>query len=252
MTGEMYQVCNIVASAKNALKSDSGIFFEPVKYEKSIVFQFSGKKPAGKKQSQADSVKEWFEKCRKRGLEDIKFLTPIDVKERHLLAFVNVRQNLLTCFFNNGDVTCFNAYWEFNKEKEGWDITYIENLWDNPPKEKPRFHDNTESFINVLNQIKIFARTIECNDFADTFHKAALAATGVYTEKTEMGIKLPEKNMNIFRAASIADVFGGMGSWNDSPPYMAHEMNLDKQYEDLSGELHKQLTLAVLYAVNEW
>ena len=56
----------------------------------------------------------------------------------------------------------------------------------------------------------------------------------------------------MFAAASKADVFGAMGSWNDSPPYAAHEKGLDAEYDQLSAELLKNIRLAILYAVNEW
>lgn len=56
----------------------------------------------------------------------------------------------------------------------------------------------------------------------------------------------------MFEAASIADVFGAMGSWNDSPPYMAHKKGLDKEYETLSADLLRNIRLAILYAINEW
>lgn len=38
----------------------------------------------------------------------------------------------------------------------------------------------------------------------------------------------------MFEAASIADVFGAMGSWNDSPPIYGSQKGLDKEYETLS------------------
>ena len=65
-------------------------------------------------------------------------------------------------------------------------------------------------------------------------------------------LQLPSQNLKIFTAANRADVFGAMGSWNDSPPYMAHEKGLDKEYETLSSELLKNIRLAILYSVNEW
>ncbi len=43
-----------------------------------------------------------------------------------------------------------------------------------------------------------------------------------------------------------------MGSWNDSPPYMAQEKGLEKEYETLSDQLLKQIRSAILYSVNEW
>ncbi|WP_011991675.1 hypothetical protein [Campylobacter curvus] len=43
-----------------------------------------------------------------------------------------------------------------------------------------------------------------------------------------------------------------MGSWNDSPPYMAQQKGLGKEYDELSDELLCQNRLALLYAINEW
>ncbi|MDE6712320.1 MAG: hypothetical protein K2K20_01095, partial [Lachnospiraceae bacterium] len=60
-----------------------------------------------------------------------------------------------------------------------------------------------------------------------------------------------EENRRMFYASSKADVFGAMGSWNDGPPYSAHEKGLDNEYENLSNELLKQIRLAALYAINE-
>ncbi|MDE7445785.1 MAG: hypothetical protein K2N15_08820 [Lachnospiraceae bacterium] len=62
---------------------------------------------------------------------------------------------------------------------------------------------------------------------------------------------ISEEKKRMFYASSIADVFGAMGSWNDSPPYYAHEKGLDDDYESLSNELLKQIRLAALYAINE-
>ena len=50
----------------------------------------------------------------------------------------------------------------------------------------------------------------------------------------------------------ISNVFGGMGSWNDSPPYYAHEKGLESEYDSLTEELLTQIRLALLYSVNEW
>ena len=56
--------------------------------------------------------------------------------------------------------------------------------------------------------------------------------------------QIPQQNLQMFEAASMADVFGAMGSWNDSPPYMAHKKGLDKEYEILSADLLKNIMLS--------
>ncbi len=62
---------------------------------------------------------------------------------------------------------------------------------------------------------------------------------------------IPEAERRLFYAASMADVFSAMGSWNDDSPGCAHMKGLDREYETLSDELLKQIRLAALYAVNE-
>ncbi len=49
--------------------------------------------------------------------------------------------------------------------------------------------------------------------------------------------------MPLFCAAHAADVFGAMGLWNNSLPYMAHEKGLDMEYEELSARLLKKYVL---------
>ena len=63
---------------------------------------------------------------------------------------------------------------------------------------------------------------------------------------------MPEINARLFYSAKISNVFGGMGSWNDSPPYYLHEKELEIEYDKLSEELLTQIRLALLYSVNEW
>ena len=51
--------------------------------------------------------------------------------------------------------------------------------------------------------------------------------------------------------ANRSDVFGAMGSWNDSPPCYAHEMGLDKEYNSLSDRLLQQIRYHLMYVTNE-
>lgn len=253
----MYQICRIVSAVKNALKMGIAISYEPIKYENSIEFQFlPQQKMLHKSTFKADSVINWYEHCLKKGLQDIKMLTPVIVENRNILGFSNTTQSSLVCFFRDGKVSYFFPKWEFDSVGKMWDIIYTEHDWTNHPSDKPSFIDNTQEFKAVLEDIKKLANQIECDNFAQLFQKAfiILDETVQYIE-AEHNIPLPqipEKNLRIFQAASIADVFGAMGSWNDSPPYMAHEKGLEREYEALSSELLKQVRLAVLYAVNEW
>lgn len=255
MNGELFHLCRMVIAAKKALKKDNGNFiYEPFKYENSVNFTFLPKNSLfHRSENHAKGAEKWFEVCKSRGLTDIKLLTPIGVKNRSVLGFSNTNQSCILCFYNK-EVTFFTAEWSFDRDRKKWDIMYTERPWDNPPKEKPFFRNNSEPFKLVLELIRDLAKKIDCGRFADIFQRAADILKG---ECDINGLEfpytlLPEENVRLLKAADISDVFGAMGSWNDSPPYMAHEKGLDKEYDALSAELLKQMRLAILFAVNNW
>ena len=62
--------------------------------------------------------------------------------------------------------------------------------------------------------------------------------------------KFDEEKMRMFLAASQADVFGGMGSWNDNPAGMGYEKGEEEKYNQLSNELYNQIRKTVMYVVN--
>ena len=256
MNGQMFQICYIAAAAKKALKDKSALSYTPLKYENRIEFQFlPERKLLCKKTHKVEDVTVWYDYCLKKGLQDIKYLAPVTVKNRTILGFSNTTDSSLVCFYEK-KVTYFTAQWEVDNVQKNWNILYTEQEWENAPSGKPQFENNKEHFKDVLIKIKELAYKIACNNFAVVFQKALdiLSGSSDYTD-TEYNLPLPEipeENLHLFEAASTADVFGAMGSWNDSPAYMAHEKGMDNEYESLSGELLKQIRLATLYAINEW
>ena len=254
MNGELSQICHIVISARKATKNNAELVFEDEKYINSLKFYFLPRKRIFfLKKDVAYSVPEWFEICRRNGITDIKCLMPTKVKDRAILGFANTNRSSIVCFNKNGQVTYFAANWEFNREKEGWDVVYQEYEWKNPPAGKPEFQDNTEEFKKVLGEIENLAYSIGADGFAKLFHKAfaALEGNAEYDLRAKVP-DIPKPYQNLYMAVMYADVYGAMGSWNDSPPYMAHEKGLDAEYDRLSDELLTQIRLATLYAVNEF
>lgn len=257
MNGEMHQICSIVAAGKKAIQSGDGIKYIPSNYENTISFSFlPEKKLLRVEKYTAPDVSAWFQHMLDRGLQDLIFLCPVAVNDRHLLGFSNTTESSILCFLKNGEISCFVPDWQFDPVQKQWSILYSERDWFSPPLKKPHFDNNTNSFRQVLSEIQSLAEQIGCNEFARVFCSAKniLDGTNKYPDKeTILALpQIPQENLQIFGAASRADVFGAMGSWNDSPPYMAHEKGLDKEYERLSDELLKNIRLALLYAINEW
>ncbi|MDR0814069.1 MAG: hypothetical protein LBO63_08775 [Oscillospiraceae bacterium] len=254
MNGEIYNACNIVASAKKALLDNADIVYIPVKDETQIEFCFLPKGLFRKARKKVLGVSTWYKECLKKGLQDIKFLTLNSVENRNLLGASGMTHILIVCYYSTGEVTFFTPKWRFISGLTVWHVLYEEHIWVNPPRQKPEYENPTVELQQVLAEIETFAGEIGYPSFADKFHKAGQALRGIEfeSEVSLPRLNLPAENLKLFLAAQQSYVFGGMGSWNDSPPWKAHEKGLDEKYEELSSRLHTQMINALLFAVNEW
>ena len=259
MNGEMHQICMLVSAARNAMAGKNGFACPLDGYVNSVKFRFIPEKTfLGEKAREVYSPLEWYAECIKSGVNDMKFLAPLQVPDRTMLGFSNVNRSCMAAFHKDGLVTCWTALWEFEKTLKKWNVEYRECKWDSPPPEKPHFQNNAAELADILLRIGEFAERIECGNFADIFRNARDILKGIreipdrYNNGRPVSLPdVPTENKRMFHAASMADVFGAMGSWNDEPPHCAHLKGLDNEYESLSNELLRQIRLAVLYAVNE-
>lgn len=252
MNGEVFNSCIIVASIKQALKSNLELNYKSEKYIKSLVFDFIlGDEPEKREQA---SINEWFKHAKKLGLSDVRFATNLAVtsEERSLQGFSNVSYKSILCIYKN-KMSYLVPHWSFEEDKRGWDIVYKEFSLNGMP-EIQKFSDNTLEFKDILTRISKFADEIECENFGDCFREGLKALNE--PENIEQNVLnaplMPKLNLALFTAASAADVFGGMGSWNDDAAGWAQHKKRDKEYDELSGELFMQMRKATLFAINEW
>ena len=252
MNGEVFNSCIIVASIKQALKSNLELNYKSEKYIKSLVFDFIlGDEPEKREQA---SINEWFKHALKLGLSDVRYATNLTVssEERSLQGFSNVSYKSILCIYKD-KMSYLVPHWSFKEDKKGWDIVYKEFSLNGMP-EIQKFSDNTLEFKDLLTKIAKFADEIECENFGDCFREGLKALNE--PEKIEQNILnaplMPKLNLALFNAASAADVFGGMGSWNDDAAGWAKRKKRDKEYDELSAELFTQMHKATLFAINEW
>ena len=252
MNGEVFNACIIVASIKQALRSNLELDYKYEKYIKSLVFDFIlGDEPEKREQA---SINEWFKHALKLGLSDVRYATNLTVssEERSLQGFSNVSYKSILCIYKN-KMNYLVPHWSFEEDKKGWDIVYKEFSLDGMP-EIQKFSDNTLEFKDLLTKIAKFADEIECENFGDCFRNGLKALNE--PEKIEQNILnaplMPKLNLALFNAASAADVFGGMGSWNDDAAGWAQHKKRAKEYDELSSELFTQMRKATLFAINEW
>ena len=252
MNGEVFNACIIVACIKQALRSNLELDYKGEKYIKSLVFDYILENEQEKREQA--SINEWFKHAKKIGLSDVRFATNLTVSsnERSLQGFSNVSYKSILCIYKD-KMSYFVPHWSFKEDKRGWDIVYKEFSLDGTP-EIQKFSDNTLEFKDILTRTSKFADEIECENFGDCFRKGLKALNE--PEKIEQNILnaplMPKLNLALFNAASAADVFGGMGSWNDDAAGWAKRKKRDKEYDELSAELFTQMHKATLFAINEW
>ena len=252
MNGEVFNTCIIVASIKQALRSNLELDYKGEKYIKSLVFDYI-LEDEQEKREQAN-INEWFKHAKKLGLSNVKFATNLMVssKERTLQGFSNASHKSILCIYKD-KMSYFVPHWSFEEDKKGWDIVYREFSLNGTP-EIQKFSDNTLEFKDILIRITKFADEIECENFGDCFRKGLKALNE--PENIEQNILnaplMPKLNLALFTAASAADVFGGMGSWNDDAAGLAQHKRRGKEYDELSSELFTQMRKATLFAINKW
>ncbi|MBE6544036.1 MAG: RNA polymerase subunit sigma [Ruminococcaceae bacterium] len=248
MNGEIEQISKIVICARKALYENSGISFIPRDFIRSIRFRFLPKFFS----KIADSVENWFEICKNRGLIDIKLIVPLSTKEPHLLGFSNMSQASILCIWKNGKSSCFTPVWTFRNKLMVWDVVYTEKKMPQLFKPQVDFCENKEEFAAVLSEIEAFSNDIGFPAFADIFQKARNTLLFSHcTEQIKDPPPLPQELLNIYYAVEIADVFGAMGSWNDSPAYYAEKTGRLREYNKLSEKLLYQIRYHLIYATNQ-
>lgn len=257
MNGEMHQICMLVSEARSAMAGRKEFAYSCDEYVNSVIFCFLPREE-GEESPEAAGPREWYDRCIEKGVNDLKFLVPLKVPDRSLLGFTNTGRSCIVAFHGDGTVTYWTAVWEFDSFLRKWNVAYRESRWEGAPSRKPYFRDNTAELLDILQRIGEFADEIGCSNFGDIFRNAQDILSGKeeipdrYSNGKPISLPdLPKDRRRMFCAASKADVFGAMGSWNDSPPYCAHIKGLDDVYDRLSDELLEQIRLAVLFAVNE-
>ena len=253
MRNELFQMCCYVSVLRQILEFNKDINFEDnTQYIDRITFKFIPRENFFHKyEIVAHDFNEWKKCLKKEGLIDIKLFTPIGEAFKTHLASINTHNSFITCLYKNGMVTTFTPYWSFNSESNKWNVVYTENKWENPPFDFFEFKDNTEDFIKIINNCIEFSKKTNLTEFVNIFQKCLdILDDKDCSLERKNGLTMPKisnDKLKLFEAASNADVFGGMGSWND----VVFNGSLGDEYQKLSDELFKQYKLAILYTVNE-
>ncbi len=251
MNGEVSQICRITAAARAAMRDGTELDFTPLKYEGSIVFNFCDRKKTGAPLFRAKDPADWFAHLRKEGVSSVFMMMSMKL-DRRVLGFVNNAGVTIFVRYEDKTVTRFVPHWTFSNETNMWSIEYTESVAENAPAKDPEFRNETTLMQAALKDIGDLAEQLGEERFARVFRKSFDILGGTVPALKEGAVPphIPEDRMRLYLAADVADVFGAMGSWNDTPAAEAHEKGLDQDYVTLSDRLLYALRLNTMYAVN--
>ncbi len=249
MNGEVGFACRLTVAARKALKG-AEFSFSNAPYENRISFIFAAREKAG---VTVPNPTLWYKKLEEYGVTEIFLVMPCTVPNRRNLGFVNTCGCTVFARFSDGTTSRFVPRWELDKAKKAWNVIVTEEIMANAPAESPTFKDNTLEFKAVLHEIKELAEKLGFKQFADNFAKGFAVLDGGELPEIPMKELIPDledNKLRLYLAADISDVFGAMGSWNDSPAAVAHQMGVLQDYHKLSDNLLAQNRYALMYAVN--
>lgn len=242
MSGEIILLCKIVKQLKKCYNDKKFYELNIEDYIDAITFETI--------EGNVYDFKGYFGYLSNNNLVDIKLLLNTNT-ELNTVGFANVRNDGIVLFFNDR-VEYIISNWTFNADKKKWEIKFKSFDWSYPHKQLPIFENNTSKLKEVLKEICDLATDLEFEYFANIFLNSIniLDGENIIENKYKLNFDDKEKE-TIFLAATTSYVFGAMGSWNDSPRFVASERNMTKKYDELSSRLHLEICNAILYAINE-
>lgn len=252
----MHQICCIVAAGKRALQYGEPIRYTPAQYENAITFScLPGKLFSETKRCIAPRIETWVEFLQSKGLQDIALACPTDVTDKTILGFSNTTESSVLCFYQSGETSYFAPNWR-SIPKSDYGTQSIRNIAVPILHRKNPVSKTTPTLFDKRCPISknwLFKSGVKVLPIFSILRKIFWTVSENNPDK-KYGLQLPpisHEKLQIFEAASLADVFGGMGSWNDDPLCAAQDMGLDQEYQTFSDRLLKNIRFAILYAINE-
>ncbi len=252
MNGELHQLSRLVLYVKDMTRSGRVVDFKLDGHEK---LSFIPKKDIlFSKVEECSDAQSWYKLLEKREIKDISLVSYFEKDDIKFAGLSNSTEQGIVTEYANGKTTIWIAKSKFDDEIKVWTTYYKEFKWragDAPYT----YEECRRDFEKTLLDIEELAYVLECDNFAKIFREAY----DILTSKDESSIpewardampNLTSERLRLFLAASKADVFGAMGSWNDSPMWVASEKGLQEKYYNLSHDLYVSTRKAVMNAVN--
>ncbi len=205
----------------------------------------------------ADPVKSWMQDLRKRDCRGVLMIQSGKAeKERESSGFAGGGRGWILVARFGGFDEHWSAHWQLGQRAPAtrWDIAYRCRRTTSTAID-PNRYDLNESQCRLeqaLTDIGQLAHEIGEEHWKVNFFDAALdLLKGSTSFKRDLPENYSEQAQRVFAAVYRCWVFGGMGSWNDVPPYSAHEHGKSAEFDTYSDALHSAMQDALEAAVND-
>ncbi len=257
MNGELHQLLLLSSAANFYLRTReyrSLEGFDPEVFRLHFQDEHGQPLPTARRK---DAVQIWLhhlKKLRCRGVLAIQL--GAGVKDRELSGFAGGGRRLaLVARFDTFD-EIWTADWRSQRQGNAsyWNITYrcrrtTEFDWSTDRTDLERSAGRLEQ---ALMEIGKLADKIGEEHWKINFFDPALdLLSGRAPVQNQLPGGYSERAQRVYAAVYRSWVFGGMGSWNDVPPYSAHEHGLSAEFDACSDALYSAMQEALEAAVNE-
>lgn len=253
MNGELIQMVQIALTANHYLQM--GEMIDCVDYQHIESIHFCGSNMLLRlvsRKIEMDGIVPWITLLKQKRFQ--KVWMSINTKGNATfggMANANIGRGLIV--ENKKKTIAWVGNWKYLAARKKWSIEYTEQEIERLMLVPEAFPNNTNQLYSALVDIEKFARAIDCDGWAQWFHNAWKTLDGEevnpHYDCDFFGLLSPEK-LQLFHALTWAWVFGSMGWWNDSPPYMAKEKGMSDDFEYLTTQLYENVLIALVHCVN--
>ncbi|MFD1175936.1 hypothetical protein ACFQ3W_06395 [Paenibacillus puldeungensis] len=259
MNGEIHHLMLIASHANRCLVDKQLEKLKPYDDDKHYRVQFIKPNNMLKGTQTEYNTISWLQDLKNRDCKGVMILNNSKSKdERITSAFVGGgRKWSLICLFDNTKELWLPS-WELENKPPNtkWQITY--NLLDpdldiNLENDHVNLDELSDRLKNALSNISQLAEDIDEEFWKESFFDKALQIVeGKLVKENQLPDIYSDQAQRIINAVYSSWVFGGMGSWNDSPPYSAQLHGKEKEFSLFSDTLYETMMDCIEGAVNSY
>ncbi len=255
MNGEFHQMLLVTALGNGYLISGTDPSSKELEQTSTVEVSFT----EGENQPHS-SWRDWIEQRRANGDQRLMMVSaPVAGSEWQTSGFAGGGAPSAIATLGTDRPLLWRPEWkvERRRSQSRWRVIYTGYEYTPAMQAGHQFIAMSDMFVQLgkaLWQIGQLAEEIGEGFWKQNFFDPAIEMLDDRTPSRKFAFELPpvytDDSWRLLNAIYKSWVFGGMGSWNDVPPYSAHENGKSEEYDRCSGELYAALLQGARTAVN--